>query len=252
MPPFVACGDGSAVRAGLGGVAASGPKRRRRAVVPQHTIVGKELTAHDIRVTPDSTSWLARWMDWFATPTGAAALALGGLLVSVGSLLGNITRISILGPIVFAVLVWLSWRKKRKTVVAAAVLALFVSLALFTRAYTEPANSSFFYGGALMDTSGVPFFGHPGIPLTDDPSKGHEHTTIYSGDVADLEVSCTRSGLYSTSSRSTKLEWAQIVDGKYRTLWVPVPFLAGLAPGTARTLLSCSDWRWRLQRLITL
>jgi hypothetical protein len=220
-------------------------------VAPQHAIMGKELTAHDLRVTPDSTSWVARWMDWFATPRGAAALALGGLLVSVGSLLGSITGISILGPIVFAVLVWLSWRKKRKVVAAAAVLALFVSLALFTRAYTEPANSSFFYGGALMD-KGAPFFGHPGIPLTDDPSKGHEYTTIYPGDIADLEVSCTRSGLYSTTSRSTQLEWAQIVDGTYQTLWVPVPFLAALAPGTARTLLPCSDWRWRLQRLITL
>lgn len=221
-------------------------------MAPENTIVGKEQTAHDLEVTPNSTSWIARSMDWLATPRGATAIALGGLLASVGSLLDSITRISILGPVVFAVLVWLSWRQRRKLVAVAAVLALFVSLALFARAYTKPASSSFFYGGALMDTSGAPFFGHPGIPLTNDPSTGQEYIAIYPGDVADLEVSCTRSGLYSTSSRSTELEWAQIVGGDYQTLWAPVPFLAGLAPGTARTLLPCSDWRWRLQRLITL
>jgi hypothetical protein len=43
--------------------------------------------------------------------------------------------------------------------------------------------------------------------------------------------------------------WAQIIGGDDQGYWVPVSFLAGLAPGKAHSLVQCSDWRWQLQQL---
>lgn len=62
-----------------------------------------------------------------------------------------------------------------------------------------------------------------------------------------IEVSCWRNGVFNDGKRSGSLDWGKIVSGNFETLWIPMPFVRGLAPGKARTLLPCSDWRWQLQ-----
>jgi hypothetical protein len=192
-------------------------------------------------------------LDWLATARGATSLTLAGLLVSVASLVTNTSlgHISVLGPIVFGFLAWLAWRRHRRQVAVLAVLALLMSLTLTVRVYSTPGTAAFFYNGVNMDNSTTPYPDLVGVPLTTDPARGAVYTQIYP-DVPDSDefgVSCTSDGVLLDGKRSVELEWAQIISGKFQTLWVPMPFLAALAPGSAHTLLPCSNWRWELQRL---
>jgi hypothetical protein len=190
------------------------------------------------------------WLDSLASPRGSAGLVLAGLLVSVaGFLTGtSITRIAILGPVAFSVMLWLAWGKKKKKVIAAIGLSLVISLALTLRVFSTPGTVKFFYNGDVMNTSVIPYAGS-GIPLTEDPTKGIKTDSIYPSQSADIEVSCTRVGLISEGTHSARLEWALIVNGRYETLWLPMAFVRGEVVGQARTLLPCSNWRWELQYL---
>ncbi len=202
------------------------------------------------RPPADNPTTGPRWLEQLASPRGAAALALAGLLVSVASLLTStsLTRINVLGPIAFAFLLWLAWRQRKKVLIGATALALLVSLTLVIRTYSAPGTVTFWYNGQPVDTSGTPFARDPGIPLTRNPDEGYVYSSIVA-DPEEIEVSCTHDGVINFVTRSTSLEWAHIVGGKFRTLWVPMPFVRGEVPGGALTLLPCSDWRWRLQSL---
>jgi len=192
-------------------------------------------------------------LNWFATPRGAALIGLLGLLVSLASFLTNVSfsRVSILGPALFILLVWVAWRSKRRIIATALAFFCLVSLLLVIRVYSAPPVASFYYGGEAMEISGIPYAtASDPVPLTDDPAQGYEATSIQPdpSDSGTFDVSCTYQGLVDTGERSTDLEWAQITSGQFQSLWVPLPFLSGIAYGTARTLLLCSNWRWRLQR----
>jgi len=189
---------------------------------------------------------------WFDTTQGTVAVALVGLLISIASFLTttSIAQLAALGPLAFACVLWVSLRRGGYRVILAAVVLL-LSVIFAVRVYSAPGSEEFFYGGEQMDTSGIPFVSVGSIPLTDDPAVGYQVSTIdpLPSDAGPIDVSCTFDGVISTGARATSMEWAHVVGGKYKTLWVPVPFLRGLAPGTANSLSSCSSWRWRLQNL---
>lgn len=199
----------------------------------------------------ERTSASGTWLEWIASPKGTAAVALGGLAVSLASFLTgtSITRLSIFGPPAFALLVVLAWRTSKRLVAAAALVLLLGSVVLVVRAYSNPGTVRFWYGGQIMDTTVFyqPLPDGGAIPLTANPAEGSVDETIYPGDATEFEVSCTRSGTLSTNQ--SRMGWARIETGKYQTFWVPMPLLRGLAPGSARTLLPCSNWRWQLQNL---
>ncbi|MEV4888872.1 hypothetical protein AB0K48_05730 [Nonomuraea sp. NPDC055795] len=121
-----------------------------------------------------------------------------------------------------------------------------MSVVLTVRAYSSPGTTSFFYGGALMDTSSLAS-GLVGIPLTHDPAKGEVYDEVVPGDRAEFHVSCFQRGVIRVEGRTTELTWVQIEDGNYQTLWVPMAVLRGLASGSARTILPCSHWKWQIQ-----
>jgi hypothetical protein len=123
-----------------------------------------------------------------------------------------------------------------------------MSLLLVVRAYSAPPVASFYYGGEVMDPSGLPY--GESVPLTGDPAQGRilDYIEPDASNSGTFNVSCADQGIIHTGAGSTGLEWAQITSGQFQTLWVPIPFLNGLAYGTARTLLWCSSWQWRLQR----
>jgi hypothetical protein len=93
--------------------------------------------------------------------------------------------------------------------------------------------------------SNSPFANLNEIPVTADPSTGIVYNTIPAGDgsLTELPVSCMQEGQFNHKAAL----WVKIVGGPYESLWIPWTYLAGIAPGTANTLLYCSDWRWRLQ-----
>jgi hypothetical protein len=177
-------------------------------------------------------------------------LTLAGLLVSVVSLLNttSIAYAAILGPLAFIFILWICVRKRRIIWTIVVFAALLVSVVFVTRVYSAPDTEQFFYSGVQMDTTGIPY-ANGSIPLTGDPSVGYDAGTIdpVPSDAGPFTVSCTYDGVISTGARSTDMEWAYVTQGKFKSLWVPVPFLRGLAPGAANSLLPCRNWRWRLQ-----
>jgi hypothetical protein len=162
--------------------------------------------------------------------------------------------ISILGPVVFAFIIRSAWHRKRKVITGGAALAFLVSIALVIAVCFTPGTVSFWYNGAVFDNSRTSFAEiiQSGIPLTTDPAHGYVYAKIYPdpSNADAIEVSCTRDGVIDNGSRSTDLEWAYIVSGKFQTLWAPMPFVRGEVIGRARTLLPCSDWRWWLRDLV--
>jgi hypothetical protein len=192
-------------------------------------------------------------LNWLAAPRGAALIGLLGLLVSLASLLTNVSfsRVSVLGPALFFFLIWVALRNRRRVIAAGLGILCLASLLLVVRVYTAPPVASFYYGGEAMEISGIPYAtASDPVPLTDNPAQGYEVTSIQPdpNDSGTFDVSCTYQGIVDTGARSTDLEWAQITSGQFQSLWVPLPFLSGIAYGTARTLLPCSNWRWRLQQ----
>jgi hypothetical protein len=217
-----------------------------RTATPQVGPTPPSQQQHEMPTTTEQP----RWLEWLATPSGSAVLTLTAVLVSVASLLTStsITRIGILGPIAFALLLWLALRQGRKIIAVGTALALLFSLALMVRAFSAPGTVSFFYGGQTMGYGGI-LADQASAPLTADPAQGNIVASIAAlpSDAGPIEVSCTREGRFNDGKKSGHLLWARIVGGNFQTLWVPWSFLNALAPGTANALLPCSDWRWRLQ-----
>jgi hypothetical protein len=200
------------------------------------------------RQSGSSEAGPGRLLDFLATDKGAVIISLAGVAIAIVSLLTSapIKRIAILAPILFGLLLWLAWRGKRKKRIVGSSLLFFFSLLLTIRIYSAPNTITIFYDGAVLDTSSIPY-SQGSIPLTDDPHIGYIRAHIYSDEPAELEISCTQQGLISDGTHSAKMKWAHIVGGKYQTLWAPMPFVRGEAVGAARTLLPCSNWRWRIQ-----
>ncbi|MFL6108975.1 MAG: hypothetical protein ACJ72L_18600 [Marmoricola sp.] len=123
---------------------------------------------------------------------------------------------------------------------AVAVFSVFLA----ARPLVEPNPTGFYYDGELLSASkDSPLYSLSFPPLTDDPDRGQVVDELTGG--ADLSVSCWVRGRF----KGRELYWASIVGGDYRTLWIPVASLGAMARGAVRTLLPCSDWRWRISRL---
>lgn len=237
-------------------VAGSGRSRRKDAVqaadLEQSRSDGEPDAARLTESLPaEAVSNRDKWLDWLASQRGTAALALAGALTSVAGFLtsASLGLVSIFSPIAFIILLRLTWRRKRKKLAACAMIALIVSLVLVVRVYFVPSTVLVFYNGDTMDNTNMPYVDMVGIPLTADPITGSVRASIdpLPSDVGTIEVSCWRHGVFNDGKRSGSLDWGKIVSGKFETLWIPMPFVRGLAPGKALTLLPCSDWRWQLQ-----
>jgi hypothetical protein len=188
--------------------------------------------------------------DWLATPRNAALIAVVGTVAQVVSLFPNasIRVLSFLGTIAFALLLWLAWRQRWKVLIALSTLLLIVSVMLMVRLNLAPTTTPFSYTGSqILNAPDIPYTPTGQIPLTTDPDEGFFNEYIQMSDAGTLKVSCIEDGVINSGTNSTEQEWAQIVEGDFETYWVPVSFLRSLAPGPARTLLPCSNWRWQLQ-----
>jgi hypothetical protein len=189
------------------------------------------------------------WSDRLTGTRAAAFFAVAGLVSSLLSLLKgtSFTRLSALGPILFLTLAVVAWRNRRWLLTGAAVVFTLLSIFPALRAYTAPEKTTFFYDGVAM--TALPPAAEGGIPLTNDPSVGNVAATIYPepSDAGPIEVSCVRAGHLTVGNRTAPMEWGQVENGKFATLWIPVPYLSVLGPGAANTLRRCSDWRWQLQ-----
>jgi hypothetical protein len=186
-------------------------------------------------------------LDVLASPRGMAALSVGSLLLTGLSLLldASVGVLGALAPGLFVVGLTLSVRRRQLLGSVLLAIALTASAGLAVRRVADPGTHTFYYNGDLMtsDSHSSPFAQEPFIPLTLDPSHGQVEETVVKS--AEFVVSCTKVGTFK-DSRSDVL-WAYIADGDYQSFWVPVPYLGGLQPGAARTLISCSDWRWWLR-----
>jgi hypothetical protein len=198
----------------------------------------------DVRQRGSSETWL----DLLATPKASTVLTLIGVAATIATIPPTTFKyLGVLAPLAFGFVAWTAWRQKwRRFLFIGALLLCLFSVALNVRTYSRPPTAEVFYGGELMDNR---MFGTPGVPLTVDPAKGFADEQLYTGEVTEFKVSCIRNGRFSSSGSSTDMKWAHIISGPYSTLWAPVPFVRAMAPGEARTLLSCSDWRWRFQYL---
>jgi hypothetical protein len=201
--------------------------------------------ARDVLLGPERTRGT---LDVLASPRGMAALSVGSLLLAGLSLLpdASVGVLGVLAPGLLLVGLTLSVRRRKLLSSVLLAVALAASGGLAVRRVADPGTHTFYYNGDLMssDSRGSPFAHEPFIPLTLDPSHGHVEETV--AESAEFVVSCTKAGTFK-DSRSDVL-WAYIADGDYQSFWLPVPYLGGLQPGAARTLLSCSNWRWWLRK----
>lgn len=244
---------------GKQGAGQSGRKLVRRRMVARQVRHGTQ--ASDTPSTkplatsepPPSETSAARphWLEWWESSRGKGALGLAALLVSLAGFLTTttITRISTFGPVAFGLLLWLLWRRKQKTLMALVGVALLLSLALVVRVYAAPPTVAFSYNGQPMENDGTPYANMSEVPVTDDPARGYEYTKIFPGEPITITVGCTQDGYVYNGYQTMELEWVKVTAGTYKTLFIPMPFVAWGAIGEARTLLPCSNWRWRLQNL---
>jgi hypothetical protein len=197
---------------------------------------------------PDRSALPSHWLKRLESPRGVAVLGIAGLGLSLISLLAsaNLAALSIASPVALALGAWLTYKLRRPGTSLLMGIAVAVSTLLVVRANATPPSASFYYDGSqLVAPPGSPFADQNGIPLTEDPREGLVRRTLY--EAANFAVTCTRAGAFERGH--IPVEWAYISNGPYETLWVPDAYLAGLALGTARTLLPCSDWRWQLHYL---
>ncbi|SBS77701.1 membrane hypothetical protein [uncultured Mycobacterium sp.] len=200
--------------------------------------------------SPGGTAWLGRLLDWFTGSRGVATLGVGTLIAALLGLVKDINFARWSSPLAFiicGVAGAFFWRGRRRTFTAAAVLGVLLSGAATVRAYSAPGNTEFYYdGSAMTQLQPAP---EGGIPLTTDPRDGTVTQTILpeASDAGFMEISCFQEGRLAAGGQSVPIHWARIESGKFQTLWIPLASLRGLAPGSARTLLDCSNWRWLLQ-----
>ncbi len=187
------------------------------------------------------------------SPVGTAfatAASFVGLLLSLAPVLGTTTVLTAIGLPTFAWGVYqlvLKSRSPAVRVVGAVGAAMLLVIAAFfiTQRIAEPATTEFFYDGSLLTSSKRhPLAGEPFPVLTDDPAKGREVDVL--AEPSRLVVSCWVNGHY----KGENLTWVAIVRGDYRTLWVPLSSLGAMGRGAVRTILPCSDWRWKVQDIL--
>ena len=190
----------------------------------------------------------SRVLEALATPRGMAALTAAGVVLAAVQLVN--ASATVLGGLAFALLglaLVLSIRRRRKVASVLLGVAVVVSAALVARRVTGAGTQQFATSGGEFLTSPAapsPFARQVGIPLTADPSTGRVDQTLID-EPATFVVSCLRSGPFQ--NRRPDILWAYVAEGDYKSYWVPLGYLGALRPGAARTLLSCSDWRWQLQ-----
>ncbi|HEX8744219.1 MAG TPA: hypothetical protein VF712_13900 [Thermoleophilaceae bacterium] len=197
-----------------------------------------------------SRSKNATVLEQLSTPRGMAGLTAAGVAVAALPLMTDVSA-GVLSVLALALLgLGLALSVRRRSAVATVVLALVlvVSAGVTLRAATDPGTQEFLYDGNFLNEAPAnsPFAGEVGIPLTTDPSTGTVAETLVD-ERTTFVVSCVRTGAFK--HRRPRVLWAYIAGGDYKTFWIPVSYLAGLRPGAARTLLSCSNWRWRLHNL---
>lgn len=176
----------------------------------------------------------------------ATAASLIGLLLALAPLLGSSTVMSLIG---YPLVLWGAYqvalrqrsRKVRFVGVSCLGIAAMATALLVAAPIVRPGTVSFFYDGSLIDApAGSPLSNANFPPLTDNPDVGDDVQDLVNP--ARLTVSCWVHGHY----KQRELDWALIVDGDYRTLWIPVADLGAMGRGAVRTLLPCSSWRWRV------
>jgi hypothetical protein len=227
---------------------ASNATSERFASTPDGVTPGKPEPSTEIKSAGDPKGEAAKILDFLSTPRSSAVIGISSLAISVGALITSAAVLAILGAITaigFLIFEVLS-RRRLAVLIPGAVLVLLASF-IVTRYYTNPGITTFSYSDTLLSpsSSDSPFASLSSVPLTADPSTGAIFTTIPEGDggFTSLPVSCVQSGYFNRSS----VVWGKIVGGSYESLWIPLAYLGGIQPGSARTLLWCSDWRWILQ-----
>jgi hypothetical protein len=198
---------------------------------------------------PRLASSVVAFLNQPAATATATAASLVGIVLSLAPFIGSSTALALVG---IPMLLWGTFQvtfKQRTRSVRAFGVALVTIMVVFlvflaVKPIVKPDPVKFFYDGSVLVTSEPsPLSGLSFPPLTDDPAHGQEVDELVGP--ADLTVSCWVHGRF----KGQDLEWASIVDGDYRTLWIPVASLGAMGRGAVRTLLPCSDWRWRISRI---
>lgn len=186
-------------------------------------------------------------LDFLSTPRSAAVIGIVGLALSLSGLTTEAGILAILGVIIaigFLAIELLN-RRRLPVLVSWAALTLLALLGI-VRYYSNPGITDFGYNSSPMSApNGSPFVKVNEIPLTANPSIGDVYSSIPEGDGehTSLPVSCLQSGYFERQ----QVVWAKIVGGPYESLWIPWDYLAGIEPGSVRTLLDCNNWQWIFQ-----
>ena len=212
---------------------------------------GQDAVANDsiVREAPSLRSWLTN------DQNSRLVSFVGVCIAALGFIRATAPLDKFLVPVGLALVLaglWKSWASKRRLRTAGLVALALILTTLMAGVEFAPSPTQFSYGSSLGPLSGNAVV-NSGIVLTLDPKTGMASTTLPMFEPAELTVSCRQSGVLHANSSSVipSFEWAKIVDGNYQGYWVPVELLYLIAPGKAHSLISCSDWRWRLQVLLS-
>jgi hypothetical protein len=197
-------------------------------------------TAGDANTTPEPSQ-----LDRLVTRWGGFAALLAAVVGSLSDLtrLGWLTYVAVIAS---GYIAYRYWRNGRRLLACGLALLCLICVLLSVRTSTKPATTMFFYGGWSVNyPKGLPYSSLEAIPLTTNPAIGSVYDTIQTeGQPGSYTffASCTSWGQYD----GMPLNWAHIVSGSERNLWIPVPFLEGIDAGKTYGLLPCSNWQWLL------
>jgi hypothetical protein len=190
-----------------------------------------------------------QFVKWINSPAAKAYLQIVGALASVAALIRTSFALAVVGVILFAIGVYRFGFKAQRVAVrvgtiVGVVLVVGVVLLLIIQQAVKPGTTEFSYDGSPVGfTDRSPLAGTQYPTLTDDPDAGSEVAVLT--EPVNLAVSCWVNGHY----QGKDLAWVSIVEGEYRSLWVPLSDVGVMGPGAARTILPCSNWRWRFQNI---
>ncbi len=223
-------------------------------VADTRSSAGRELLssvsqARDILLNAQASRDGWDWLERLGSGRGAAVIGLVGLGATGISLLANvhIARWSGIAPFLFVVGALFAGRRRKLGICVLMAIAAIVASVLAIRVYADPGTTFFYYDGSQFGGgSNSVFASQSAIPLTGDPKHGEIDTEIYPdpSDAGTLGVMCTRNGVF----KHARVTWVYISRGRFETLWIPIAYLYGMAPGEANTLLPCSSWRWLLEK----
>jgi len=198
---------------------------------------------------PEQRDESGKILDFLATPRSTAVVGIISLVLTVAALIVSVAVLGIIGvatAISFLVIEILS--RRRPLVIAIGSLVTLTACFPLVRYYSYPGTTYFGYDDSLMSApNSSPFAGLSKIPLTIDPNIGTVYTSIPAGDggFTSLNISCLQQGYFD----HRQVLWVKIVGGPYESLWIPWTYLAGIQPGSARTILSCNNWRWTVHNI---